>query len=75
MTAQALYRMAALLTSARGIVSQDSDLKLKYMAYNATAKKWPIRVKGFGDNLRKQKQISGVRRCQISAKTSGRHLT
>lgn len=39
MTPQALYMMAALLTSARGIVSQDSDLKLKYMAYNATAKK------------------------------------
>lgn len=51
MTAQALYRMAALLTSARGIVSQDSDLKLKYIAYRATAKKCPIRVKGFGDNL------------------------
>lgn len=50
MTAQALYRMAALLTSARGIVSQDSDLKLKYIAYRATAKKCPIRVKGFGDN-------------------------
>lgn len=51
MTVQALYRMAPLLKKARGLVLHDSDLKLKYIAYKATAKKCPIRVMGLGDNL------------------------
>lgn len=36
---------------ALGFVIQGSDLKQKYVAWTATAKKCPITTRGLGDNL------------------------
>ena len=56
MTAQARYRIATLLRMARGFIHHGSHLKLKYMAYSATPRKWPISVLGWGVSLQEDRK-------------------